>query len=98
MNEPITIGEKVIHKFMLHGAAESKIVIPFRNTELFYLEIIPIDSKYNVIRLMSKGMNNPARYEYTPRPKKIVNKEPKPKSLFKKTDQLPTETQDTLTI
>lgn len=76
----VIIAEKIYHRNLLHAAAERKQTMPFKDSP-FYLEFIPTGKDFTLIRLMACDKDNPIKYTYIPRAKKIITKA---KSLISK--------------
>ncbi len=69
----VILGEKIIHKNAMFIWANSRSIIPFKDS-IFYLEIKPINDKFNAILLKSKGIETNVAYKTFVRPRKTIIK------------------------
>lgn len=69
----VILGEKIIHKNAMFVWANSRSIIPFKDS-IFFLEIKPINDKFNAILLKTKGIKTNVAYKTFVRPRKTIVK------------------------
>ena len=96
--EAIVLGDKTISKFLFFKMSNERTIIPLG--DLFYLDIRPVNEKFNTILLCTKGKGNPAKFKCYSRPRiqKVVKKEYKLRGKDLLGSELPKEGQQSLDI